>query len=107
MYRGRAGEKPAPDPLYAKQISMECTDRKITVTVRNTGSREISFAKGFLQSHDKSGKVLESKDSYFSPTDIPPGSVASVDVYLNSNSHKSCSMLEMQDLSGQRVNVSQ
>jgi hypothetical protein len=98
---------PAQIPLYAKKISMECTEDKIEVTVRNTGTEAIRFAKGFLQSHDKSGKVIEVKNSYFHPNDIPPGSVSSVDVYLDRGGHSSCSLLEMQDTHGTIVNVSE
>jgi len=76
------------------------------VTVINSGSITMPFAKAFFQFTDGAGNVVGTEDSYFSPNDIPPGSTASADVYARgiSNAEK-CRLSTVQDGDGNAASL--
>lgn len=76
------------------------------VTVTNTGNTAIPFAKAFFKLEAKDGTVLDRRDSYFSPSTIPPGSKASADVYFrNPPRGSACAIDSIQDGKGMPVTV--
>jgi hypothetical protein len=76
----------------------------VRATVENTGTETIPFAKAFFEGHDRNGALVEAKDSYFSPSDIPPGARASADVSLRGE-FASCGMVKMQGSNGSAVSL--
>lgn len=85
---------------------MECDNQyrgKADITIRNTGSTAIPFAKVFVEFTNKDGSVASAQDSYFSPSTIPPGASASATVYSNGPSAQSCGPTRMQDGDGNPV----
>lgn len=95
-------------PAYVVEvISVECDDNhgrnRADITVLNTGRDAIPYAKVFFQFTDASGKVLWAEDSYFSPTDIPPGAMASATLYADGGGSANCGPTAMQDGDGNRV----
>jgi len=84
-------------------VSVECTSRgrdRADITVRNDGNTPMRFAKAFAVFKNKSGEVMSAQDSFFHPTDIPPGATASADVYSNGSGAYSCALLSVQDNNG-------
>lgn len=97
--------------LYAvKVIDSGCQDSasgaytQIRATVENTGTETIPFAKAFFEAYAKDGRLIEAKDTYFSPTNIPPGARASADVMLSGAVH-TCSFARMQGSGGAPVSI--
>ena len=95
-------------PAYVVEvISVECDDNhgrnRADITVLNTGRDAIPYAKVFFQFTDAAGKVLWAEDSYFSPTDIPPGAMASATLYADGGGSANCGPTAMQDGDGNRV----
>lgn len=104
------GEHPKPKTHQLQVISIECASHgldRADITVRNTGETTISFAKAFVQFKDKSGSVIGAHDSYFSPNEIPPGAVASADVYSNGTGAYTCGLIAVQDSNGIAAALSQ
>lgn len=104
------GSSPSPQqrPIYSvKVVSVECRDNygrnRADVTVTNTGSTTIPYAKVFVQFNDGSGKVLSAQDNYLSPHDIPPGAAASATVYSSGGGSKTCGLVGVQDGDGNAV----
>ena len=64
-----------------------------TVTIRNSGSTTISYAKAFVSF---SGAI---EDSYFSPHDLPPGVIAKANVY-SPGGGDGCQIISVQDGDG-------
>lgn len=91
---------------FVKQISIECGDGKMKATIENVGSYPLKFGKGFFQAYDRLGKVVYSGDSYFTPSEIPPGSMSSVDVYFSSIAYEKCALVSVQDNDGNRATIS-
>jgi hypothetical protein len=97
-------------PSYSlKVVSTECADNygknRADVTVKNTGTNTIPYAKAFVEFQDKSGKLLSAQDSYFSPTAIPPGATASTTVYSSGGGAKTCGLSSVQDGDGNAVTL--
>lgn len=104
-------EAAAPTKNYqVKVIDSGCEETssgrytRIRATVENTGTETIPFGKAFFEAYDKAGTVIEAKDSYFSPTDIPPGARASADVMLRGDVVR-CAFVGMQGSGGERVSL--
>lgn len=91
---------------FVKQISLECGEYKMKATIENVGSYPLKFGKGYFQAYDRLGKVVYSGDSYFSPNDIPPGSMASVDVFFKGIAYEKCALVSVQDSDGNRATIS-
>lgn len=96
----RAAE--AARPVYEFTVqSFTCESRGSyttpRITGRNTGNTTIPYAKIFVTV----GEAAE--DTYFSPTDIPPGSIASADPMVRA--HGRCSISGMQDGYGNPVTL--
>lgn len=71
------------------------------VTVQNDGAATIAFAKLFVDFLD--GASVISADTYFSPSDIPPGARASADVYRPTGSGARCRLATVQASGGAAV----
>lgn len=98
---------PAPArQLAAKVISIDCNGRNgmtvMKVTVQNTGDTAIPYAKVFADFSSSAG-IVASEDSYFSPTEIPPGARASADLYVRRSDVTNCQVRAMQDGDGTAV----
>lgn len=91
-------------PAYSVHVEgFECDVREsgtvARVTIRNTGSTEIPYAKAFFRFDQK---IV---DTYFSPSSIPPGALASADGYARSR--VSCGGFTVQAQGGAPVSVAQ
>jgi len=97
-------------PLSVQVVSFECIARpgrdKAEMTVRNTGATTISFTKLFVEFKNSDGSIASASNSYFSPHDIPPGSVASTTVYSNGGGARTCEPSAIQDRDGRPVSFS-
>ena len=96
-------------PSYSVTIvSTECQNDygrdSAEITIRNTGP-EIPYAKGFVEFHDKAGKVLSAQDSYFTPHTIPAGATASMTAYSSGGGAIRCGLTTIQDGDGNRVSI--
>lgn len=93
----------------AEVLSFQCEKRGNydigKATIRNTGATTIPSAKLFVEFTDSAGKVVAADDSYFSPTDIPPGATASADVVERSAGAASCRPSAFQDGQGNPVEI--
>lgn len=110
-YDTPAASSPSPAPSYfLKVIDTSCGEKgsyvTAEVTVQNVGTIAIPYAKAFFQFKDEAGQVVGTDDTYFSPTDIPPGSTASADVMKRGIVGATrCGLLTVQDGSGQSVTL--
>lgn len=100
---GASPNSSAASPDYRVEVlSLSCEERgnmtKVGVTVRNSGGLEIPFAKAFFR------VGTQSEDSYFSPSTVPAGSLASADSYVRSPGD--CRLLMIQDGKGNQVRLS-
>jgi len=90
-------------------VSVECRDNygrnRADITVTNTGSTTIPFAKVFVQFKDRSGNVLSAQDGYLSPHDVPPGATASATVYSSRGGAETCGVTSLQDRDGNAVQL--
>jgi len=91
---------------FVKQINIQCREDEIRVTIENTGSHEIKFAKAYFQAYDRLGKLVYAGDSFFRPSDIPPGSMSSATVYLRGIQYEKCGLVSVQDRDGNRATIS-
>lgn len=102
---------PAPESQAqhaVRVVTVECTSRGrdlAEVTVINAGATTIEYAKAFAQFKDKAGNVVSARDSYFTPTSIPPGATASARVYSNGSGADTCELATIQDGDGLAVNM--
>lgn len=109
-YTSPSGGAQAAKSYSVKIIDSGCSESAsgrytvIRATVENTGTETIPFAKAFFEAYDKSGAIIEAKDSYFSPSDIPPGARASADVMLEGDIAR-CGLVRMQGSGGASVTM--
>ena len=98
---------PASPAHSVTVVSVECQDNygrnRADITVTNTGSTVIPYAKVFVQFKDSTGKVLSAQDSYLRPHDVPPGATASATVYSSGGGSESCGVTAIQDGDGNAV----
>lgn len=101
----------APAPRHTLQVvSINCSGDgrdRADITVRNVGTTTLSFAKAYVEFKDEAGKVIAANDSYFSPHDIPPGSIASADVYSSGSGAHKCGLTAVQDRDGAPATLNQ
>lgn len=99
----------AAAPSYTvKVVSVECDASgrdRADITVQNTGTATIPYAKAFAEFTSKSGGVDSAQDSYFRPHDIPPGARASATVYSNGSGSHKCGLVRIQDGDGNQVTL--
>lgn len=91
----------------AKVIGFTCEGRydytTAKLTIRNTGSTQIPFAKLFVNFTGSGGSAQG--DSYFSPSTIPPGATASADVMQRGDYN--CEVQAVQDGHGNPVTTTE
>jgi hypothetical protein len=101
------GSAPASQSYKVTVVSVNCRSDygrdRADITVRNTGTETIPYAKAFVEFTTDGGKVVSADDSYFSPTDIPPGATASATVYAGGGGADKCGMTAIQDGDGNQV----
>lgn len=100
---------PVAPPHKADVLSFQCEQQGNydvgKATIRNTGTTTIPYAKFFVEFVDRNEKVVGAGDTYFSPTDIPPGATASADVMERSTGGTSCRPSAFQDGDGNPIDI--
>lgn len=109
---GSSSSASATNPPHSVDvINVSCeqnyTRPKAEVSVRNDGQTTIKYAKAYIQFQRKDGSVASAADSYFRPTDIPPGSMASATIYSSQGASgiSNCQLVAVQDGDGQAVST--
>lgn len=107
-----AESSPVAGPSYELEVvDLACSESgsyaKAKVTVRNTGTTAIPYAKAFFEWRSTSGQIAGTDDTYFSPSTIPPGATASA-AAMNRDvtAWETCRLSTVQDRDGNAVALS-